>query len=48
MDTIERRHRDPRQFRRELRGSTEDLIVGIDVAKDRRHAYYGAASAAIN
>jgi transposase len=30
-----------RQFRREVRGSTEYLVVGIDVAKDRHHAFFG-------
>lgn len=32
------------QFRREVRGSTEYLIVGIDVAKERHHAYCGTAT----
>ncbi len=31
------------QFRREIRGSTEHVIVGIDVAKDRHHAFFGTA-----
>jgi transposase len=33
-----------RQFRKEVRGSSEYLLVGIDVAKDRHHAFYGTAS----
>ena len=33
-----------RQFRREIRKSTEYLIVGIDVAKDRHHAFFGTAT----
>ena len=33
-----------RQFRKEVRGSTEYLIVGIDVAKDRHHAFFGTAT----
>jgi hypothetical protein len=32
-----------RQFRREVRGSAEYLIVGIDVAKDKHHAFFGTA-----
>jgi transposase len=33
-----------RQIRREIRGSEEYLIVGIDVAKDRHHAFFGTAT----
>jgi len=33
-----------RQFRKEVRGSSEYLLVGIDVAKDRHHAFFGTAS----
>jgi hypothetical protein len=33
-----------RQFRREVRGSKEYLLVGIDVAKDRHHAFLGTAT----
>jgi transposase len=33
-----------RQFRKEVRGSREYLLVGIDVAKDRHHAFFGTAS----
>jgi len=33
-----------RQFRKEVRGSAEYLLVGIDVAKDKHHAYFGTAS----
>src|SRR4030042_4064966 len=33
-----------RQFRREIRKSTEYLIVGIDVAKERHHAFFGPAT----
>ncbi len=32
-----------RQLRKEIRGSTEYLIVGIDVAKDRHVAFFGTA-----
>jgi len=33
-----------RQFRKEVRGSTEYLLVGIDVAKDKHHAFFGTAA----
>jgi transposase len=33
-----------RQFRREIRKSAEYLIVGIDVAKDKHHAFFGTAT----
>ncbi len=33
-----------RQFRKEVRGSTEYLLVGIDVAKDKHHAFFGTAT----
>ena len=32
-----------RQFRREVRGSSEYLLVGIDVAKEKHHAFFGTA-----
>jgi transposase len=32
-----------RQLRKEVRGSAEYLIVGIDVAKDKHHAFFGTA-----
>jgi transposase len=32
------------QFRQEIRGSSQHLIVGIDVAKDRHHAFFGTAN----
>jgi len=31
------------QFRRQVRGSSEYLIVGIDVAKTPHHAFFGTA-----
>jgi len=31
------------QLRREIRGSEEYLIVGIDIAKDKHHAFFGTA-----
>jgi transposase len=35
---------DFRQFKKEIRGSKEYLIVGIDVAKERHHAFFGTAT----
>jgi len=32
------------QFKKEIRGSTDYLIVGIDVAKERHNAFFGTAS----
>jgi transposase len=32
-----------RQFKKEIRGSREYLVVGIDVAKERHHAFFGTA-----
>jgi transposase len=33
-----------RQIRKEVRGSEKYLLVGIDVAKDKHHAFYGTAT----
>jgi len=33
-----------RQLRKEIRGSEEHLIVGIDVAKEKHYAYFGTAT----
>ena len=33
-----------RQVKNEIRGSSEHLIVGIDVAKDKHHAFFGTAT----
>ena len=33
-----------RQLKKEVRGSKEHLIVGIDVAKDKHHAFFGTAT----
>ena len=33
-----------RQFRKEVRGSAEYLLVGIDVAKDKHYAFFGTAA----
>ncbi len=35
---------DFRQFRKEIRGSKEYLLIGIDVAKDKHHAFFGTAT----
>ncbi len=45
MDEVNRnRLEEFRQIKREIRGSEEYLIVGIDVAKDRHHAFFGTAT----
>ncbi len=33
-----------RQLKREIRGSERHLIIGIDVAKDKHHAFFGTAT----
>ena len=33
-----------RQVKNEIRGSSEHLIVGIDVAKDKHHVFFGTAT----
>jgi transposase len=33
-----------RQFRKEIRGSQEYLLVGIDIAKENHHAFFGTAT----
>jgi transposase len=33
-----------RQLKKEIRGSEEYLVVGIDVAKDQHHAFFGTAT----
>jgi hypothetical protein len=32
------------QFRNRIRGSKTHLIVGIDIAKDKHHAFFGTAN----
>jgi transposase len=32
-----------RQFRKEVRGSSEYLLVGIDIAKEKHYAFFGTA-----
>ena len=33
-----------RQFKKEIRGSAEYLIVGIDIAKEKHHGFFGTAN----
>jgi transposase len=33
-----------RQFKKEIRGSRDHLIIGIDVAKEKHHAFFGTAN----
>ena len=45
MDEVDRnRLREFRQLRQEVRHSGEYLIVGIDIAKDQHHAFFGTAT----
>jgi len=45
MDEVNRnRLEEFRQLRQEIRHSEEYLIVGIDIAKDRHHAFFGTAT----
>jgi len=45
MDEVNRnRLEEFRQLREEIRQSGEHLIVGIDIAKDRHHAFFGTAT----
>ncbi len=45
MDQVNRnRLEEFRQLRKEIRHSGEHLIVGIDIAKDRHHAFFGTAT----
>lgn len=39
--TDDSRLKEFRQLKREIRGSTEHLVIGIDIAKDRHHAFFG-------
>jgi transposase len=45
MDQTERNRVERfRQFRREIRGSQDYLLVGIDIAKEKHHAFFGTAT----
>jgi transposase len=41
IDSDDIRVREFRQFRKAVRGSKDHLIVGIDIAKERHHAFFG-------
>ena len=38
------RLREFRQVKKEIRGSTEHLIVGLDIAKEKHNAFFGTAA----
>ena len=45
MDEVDRKRLEEfHQLRQEVRHSEEYLIVGIDIAKDRHHAFFGTAT----
>ena len=45
MDEVDRiRLEQFRQMRREIRGSEGYLVVGIDVGKEKHHAFFGTAT----
>ena len=45
MDEVNRnRLEEFRQLRKEIRQSEEHLIVGIDIAKEHHHAFFGTAT----
>jgi len=45
MDSLESiRLEQFRQFQKEIRGSEQYLIVGLDIAKDQHHAFFGSAT----
>ena len=45
MDEVDRnRLKEFRQLRQEIRQSEEHLIVGIDIAKEHHHAFFGTAT----
>ena len=45
MDEVNRnRLEEFRQLRQEIRHSEEYLIVGVDIVKDRHHAFFGTAT----
>jgi transposase len=45
MDEVNRNRLEGfRQLRQEIRHSEEHLVVGIDIAKDRHHAFFGTAT----
>jgi hypothetical protein len=45
MNEVERNRVDAfRQFRKRIRGSSEDLVVGLDIGKRKHHAFFGNAN----
>jgi transposase len=45
MNASERNRVDAfRQFKKQIRGSTEDLVVGLDISKHKHHAFFGNAN----
>jgi len=45
MDSLESTRLEQfRQFKRDIRGSEQYLIVGLDIGKDRHHAFFGSAT----
>ena len=45
MDEIKSNRIDEfRQFKQRIRGSTEDLVVGLDIGKRKHHAFFGNAN----
>jgi len=45
MDSLDRTRLEQfRQFQKEIRGSEQYLIVGLDIAKDQHHAFFGTAT----
>jgi len=45
MDSLDRTRQEQfRQFQKEIRGSEQYLIVGLDIGKDRHHAFFGTAT----
>ncbi len=35
------------QFKKEIRGSTEYLVVGVDIAKVKHNAFFGTATGSV-
>lgn len=43
MDSTLSRLREFRQLKKEIRGSENHLVVGIDIAKEKHYAFFGTA-----
>jgi len=37
-----------RQLKRDIRGSTQHLVVGMDIAKERHHAFFGTPAGKVH